>query len=294
MSELELSEQIEDYLKNRLSPEARQAFETRLANDPDLAEELALHRDLMAATPPKDVLELRHLMEAAYLQHIENQAKKSDSGWSFKINNRTRLAAAASVALVVTAGIWWWQRSPTPQFVEVPPIQIDTTKIAEKTTPIDTPIEKPPVEIPPSAPAYAAAARSLYDQSPYTPGTLMGSETPDESLLQKATDAYAKNRFGEAVQLLDTLPTAGRTDALKLRAHARFRLGRYAQAAGDFEELTRSFSYRNDAEWHLLLCHAARLPKTKAAYEALLAKVSAPGHPFEQKALELKKRLARG
>ncbi|MDX1913829.1 MAG: hypothetical protein SFV22_20195 [Saprospiraceae bacterium] len=298
MSEMEKFERMEDYLKNRLSEAARQDFEAKMAADPALAEEVALHRDMMQATPDKDILHLRELMENAYeqwqsAQEQDEQKPETPSGWSFSMGGKLRWAAA-SLLIVVAVTAWWIQRKPAADFVTKPPVTHDTLptppprqeEIAQKPKPDTLPAPKP------APPVYASIVQKMYATTSYDAGALMGEDVEEgENPIQKAAEAYNKSNYRETIRLLQPLPEEGRTEALKLRAHAYLRLQRYAPAAADFEALSNSFSYQNDAAWYLLLCHAARLPQTKAAYLAQYAKVSAPGHPFRSRALDLNNKL---
>jgi hypothetical protein len=262
--------------------------------DADLAEQVALHRDMLDAIPSQDVMDLRRLMTESFKAEFGDNTKKDENSQPFTPGRRVRIIVIAiALLLTLAAGLWWLQNKPAVDVVKYPPpVIIDT--IADPGSK-DT-LRLPPVQNETPVPAdknYASIVQKIYRQSPYTSGNLMGTDTgPDETTLQKASDAYAKNRFKETTDLLQTLPQEGRTEALKLRAHSLFRLGRYDRATADFMELSNSFSYGSDAEWYLLLCYAARLPKTQKEYISLLKKVGAPGHPFEQKALELKNKLS--
>lgn len=299
---MEWFEQIEDYLKNRLGPEERQAFEAKIAADPALAEEVALHRDMMQGTPEKEVLNLRELMENAYEQWQAEQMQdtgkeETPAGWSFSLGGKIRWAAAAALLVAVAATVWWIQRKPAIEVVNQPPVVSDTLKTVTpppKENIADNPV--PPPDTPPAPkpekPVYAALVQSAYAETPFDAGTLMGEDIEEgPNPIQKAVEAYHQGNYRETVKLLQPLPEEGRTEALKLRAHAYFKLKRYEQAAADFEALSASLSYQNDAAWYLLLCHAARLPQTKTAYEAQYAKVSAQGHPFRARAIRLNERL---
>ena len=84
MSEVDLFDKIEDYLKGRLSAESKLAFEAEMAANPAIAKDVSLHRDLFEAIPVEkdddddddleelekdpstpDVAALRKLMDAA-------------------------------------------------------------------------------------------------------------------------------------------------------------------------------------------------------------------------------------
>ncbi len=294
MSEIELYEQIENYLHNRLSPEARQRFESDMLADPGLAEQVALHRDMLDAIPSQDVIDLRRLMTESYKAEFGDNTKKDENSRPFTTGRQVRIIVVAITLLILlAAGIWWMQCKPAVEVVKDPPsVIIDTLSepVSQDTLPVPPKQNVSPV---PAAKNYASIVQKIYRESPYASGNLMGTgNDPDETTLQKASEAYAKNQFKETFDLLQTLPREGHTEALKLRAHSLFRLGRYTRAAADFMELSKSFSYGSDAEWHLLLCHAALLPKTQKEYDTLLKKVGAAGHPFEKKAHELNRKIS--
>ena len=309
MNKPELYEKIEDYIKGRLSVADMQAFENELTNDAELAEEVELHRDMMEVIPDKDVINLRSLMNDSYQKYQENQQQKTTGTWGvLKGGGKMYWAAAASFLLVVSAGLWWIN------------IKEDHT-ISQVETRLP-PVEHPgPTSAPPTANApmasvekatnrdYAAMVQSVYKEDTYHPGTLMGKEdaksggagagsaagnqTIPDDRLQKATKFYGNKQFSNVTQILKTLPEDGKTEALILRAHSYFQLGRYNNAVPDFQQLTDSFSYQQDAEWYLLLCYAAQLPESKKAFDALFQKVTEPGHPFEKKARILMQKVNR-
>ncbi len=315
MTEVELYEKIEDYLKGRLGSEGIKAFQAQMAEDPALAQEVAIHQDLFWAIPldddddddsendktstkdmpTQDIVNLRKLMENAY--YTTEEKKDRPTIWTLP-----RLLGILTLLLLGVAAFGWLRRPPAPPKPAELPIAIDSTqsrnvldsvqnnnaKIDLPNTP-DTLKPKPPT----TRPNYATLVSETYNTSPYAPSVLM-SDDPDDLVannLSKASEAYAKKQFTETIRLLQNIPDEGRTDALKLRSHAYFRLKRYDLAALDFGTLTQSPGYQYDADWYLLLSYAARLPKTKVQYGAQLAKVTKPGHPFEKQALAFNKRL---
>jgi hypothetical protein len=311
MSEVDLFDKIEDYLKGRLSAEAKQAFESEMTANPAIAKEVSLHRDLFEAIPVEkdddddleelekkpstpDVAALRKLMENAYQSTQEKQNKPLAFGLS-----TPRILALLTLLLLAIASIWWLQRDPKPTIPETAPAQRDTIQVQKIRDSIQNNVAKEEVldtlkpSLPNTSKNYAAMVRDVYDASPYAPSILMSDEPdePNTTNLIKASEAYSKKQFGETVKLLQSIPDEGRTDALKLRSHAYFRLKRYDLAALDFGTLSQSPGYQYDADWYLLLSYAARLPKTKAQYNTQLAKVTKPGHPFERQAIALNKRI---
>lgn len=108
-------EQIEAYLYGRLNQEALTAFEQAMANDPALADAVAQHR--------VEHLAMRHLYEQDLRRTLKTLKEKPMEAapmepvlakripiWQ---NNKVRLAAAASVALIIA--VWGIIPKNTPQ-----------------------------------------------------------------------------------------------------------------------------------------------------------------------------------
>src|SRR5262245_7703017 len=111
MNALERYDQIENYLKNRLSPEARAAFEAELSADPTLADEVSLHRDMLEATVPADVLDLRRLLEETYQAESARPSPQTGEAPFGRRSRPLRWLAIAAVILAVALAIWQLQRS---------------------------------------------------------------------------------------------------------------------------------------------------------------------------------------
>ena len=301
MKNIELFERIERYLNDRLSKEEKEAFEMELRSNPELVAELELHRDMLSAIPPEDELRLRELMDQAYKNEF-NEVNAGKGGLSFVRTNRFYWAAAAVLVFAV-AGIWLFTRNQPTLNNEGPSIAKE--EVQEPSNPLLTTVDSPSNEEPlkryerveeptkkPNDARFKNEALAFYNSTPYNPGTLMGSgDDISTTALGLALDAYKKNDYSKTVELLDSIPASGATEALKLRAHSNFRLERFDTAVDDFLELRKSFSYKNDAEWFLLLCYAAQLPDSNTKFKSMLEVVSSPGHPFEKKGAALKEKL---
>ncbi|MBK8702645.1 MAG: hypothetical protein IPN33_02865 [Saprospiraceae bacterium] len=147
-------------------------------------------------------------------------------------------------------------------------------------------ISPPPAEKAPQTTEYLALAEELY--TPYDASGLRSGEQEDTvtpSDFERAVEAYNNKDWKKTVSLLKSPTPDQLTESLKLRAHAYFQLGNFDKAAADFQQLTeKSISYKYDAEWNLLLCHLARLPRQRAAFEELRKRIlENEEHPFYER-----------
>lgn len=137
MASPELYEKIENYLKGRLSDEEHQTFARRAESDPELAREVALHRDMIEAIADEEVLAFRQRMEA-----VAGKIRETDtdseyrSGATFSVNRqdstsgdgssgqsartfslKRSLAVAATILILITIGIVWMtgRRDTSPE-----------------------------------------------------------------------------------------------------------------------------------------------------------------------------------
>jgi tetratricopeptide (TPR) repeat protein len=102
-----LFETMENYVNGRMSAEEQQSFEREMSENPELREELALHRKLVSSIETESV---RQMLEQIHTEHFAEETPV------VTMRSRSRsfpLAIAASVALLILAG-WWvysWQSS---------------------------------------------------------------------------------------------------------------------------------------------------------------------------------------
>lgn len=311
-------EYISEYVKGQLPEELRQDFEAALAQDAELAEDVALERELIEAMQESDILELRAKLKAsaATAPDKPDQPGPDVRNWIIWI----------VLILALLVGGFFLFNTFLPKQTTVPAPEMnspgETTPAESEAAPppatpkapksIQSPIQPPveqgpsPTEQAPAAPIaeqttpipaqhnnYLAMAQQRYEQQPYTI-TLRGEPaTSNEERMLKAEQAYLKGDYEAVADLLATPVEGYRSNSNKLKAHALFRTGKYAEAATSFETLRSGF-YKYDAEWYLLLCQLAQLPASEAAFQQLLTSISEnPSHAFHQKALELKKALGR-
>jgi len=314
MKELELHEKIEAYLKNRLSPEERAAFEAEMNANPELATTVALHRDLMAATGEKDVLDLRRQMEEIYREQtaedIEGRKKTGATvremslGGGMSVSfRRIVMAAAAAVLLGIVAVTVWkpWQQLPEAPIAQpdiLPSVDSASTNVQDENRVADLPPSptkgnKKPYQ--PQFPSkkqnstsasgsrYLAMAEEAYQKSSEEwAGTLKSGVTDGTlSTEEKAQQGFAQKDYAAVVNLLSTDSDTLSPVSTYLRGHAYFRLEDYAAAAADFRKLLRDNGYSADAEWYLLLSLLAEKGADDPEVKQLLKQIrKSDEHPY--------------
>ena len=99
---------MENYINGRMTAEEQQRFEREMSRNPELQEEVEMHRKLVSSIETESV---RQMLEQIHEEHFAQEETPI-----VPMRSRSRyfpLAIAASVALLILAG-WWvfsWQSS---------------------------------------------------------------------------------------------------------------------------------------------------------------------------------------
>lgn len=101
--EKDLFELIDDKLSGELSGEALEAFDTDLANDPELESEFELHKEVDEAIQESEIIELRKKLD---LVHDLTQNKKQPGLLRTILRHKlSRIAAASFVVLLIITSL---------------------------------------------------------------------------------------------------------------------------------------------------------------------------------------------
>lgn len=284
---------IRAYLGGKLPPAEREGLEKRMLDDPELAEQVALQRAEAAAAELLIAAETRQLFQ-------QWQAEEPQQPLVFR-GGPLRWAVGIAAALLLVFAAWQMLRPPAdmpmpgspapPQ----PPADLPATPPAptagiEAVTPSHrlnrTPASRPQNHL-------ALAKQHLPDP---LPANLRRSTTADStaSIFQKAQQAYAAGNYPRTLELLTQADAAQQQSATFLTAHTLFQLGRFGDAAEQFDRLIaqNSRQYRYRSEWGLLMCRLADRPRSETAFQNQLNEILAqPEHPCFQQAVALRKRL---
>ena len=109
MTQEELYDRIEAYLEGTFSPQEHQEFEQEIDADPELKQEVELHRQLQGELGESDVTIFRNIV-------VEEKQKMKPLGKTIALGRFQILSIAASFALLITAGYFiFFQTNPSPQ-----------------------------------------------------------------------------------------------------------------------------------------------------------------------------------
>ena len=210
MEDFELYEKIEAYLKGQLTPEETKAFENEIAQETDLAERVEQHRfewdameiliedDLRGkmaewkadkdaeTTPSVSVLNSSQTLESADEKKSPLRVVK---GGTAMRRLYYALAAAASLALVVT-GAWWLWHINVPKINQTPTDVVIKDTLKKTAPPLPSPqYQKPDTENNPNVEKENKKNESEKEEPVQSPKPLMD----DKTYIVLATDTYKKS-----------------------------------------------------------------------------------------------------
>ena len=192
--------------------------------------------------------------------------------------------------LLAFGGAAWWLW-PKADEMPIHPQEIPTQQTApipdQQSPPKPEPQQPTPMAQKPAANRYLALAQSQY-KAPDFKTEIRGDAPKTQDALNDARQALADRRPGDALDALQNVPDAYKTDGDYLRAHALFGLKKYAEAAAVFGQLTGSIRYGEAAQWYEVL---ALLTDFEGNKSVVLSKLKAifgdGGHAFQREAEEL-------
>ena len=305
---------IEDYLRDRLSPSDKAAFEAEMAADAALA---ALVQRQQQEARALELLAERDLRARMNAWERQMPAALAPAGGRYRL---VWMKWAAAALVVIAAG--WWIIDRTATRVEAPvAVQPETPEAAPKTTPQSVPAParpqrrpnsqppkdviadapKPPATAPkpsPSAPAkksvdYAALADEFYRERDFFPNQ---SGRSGAAGYDQALQDFKKGKYSD---ILPKLRPGGKLDSKDLKtkellAHSLLKSGQYDAAIAAFREIvnTRKQPYADKAEWAMALTYLRQMPGKSAELDRALSRIVArPGHLFYGSAKALRERL---
>ncbi len=126
MDETEKYERIERYLTGRMVASERQAFEEKLAKDPQLREEVSLHKELEEAVVEPEIAEFETALDKAMEDHRDNPARRR---WPAIL-----LAVILLLSLLWLGSRWLKNRKPAPaqiyaEYVDLPEALPDAIRL---------------------------------------------------------------------------------------------------------------------------------------------------------------------
>jgi len=304
MNEDELYDKLEQYVRGKLPPEEAAALERDIAADPDLQEQLRLHRLELES---HEFL-LREKLRANVREWIAEPPPEPPSSFLKSWGLPFLLIAFAVV------GFWYIGRQKTGTATtpieqhqpreEKPPVSTPDRPIAkdepEKTGPAAPGATRP-------NPGYLALAETNYRMPTHLAGGDQRSGDPSDTTttpLAAGIRAFQNGRYQTAIRELNKVQeTADPDEYLQARewlAHAWFRRG---LQTGDFHQAAEQFQWmvllkNNDpaqldrAQWYLLLSLLPDYPLHKSRADTLLQNILAvQNHMYFNEAKQVQEAL---
>lgn len=314
MANEQLSDKIEAWLKGELPPAEAAAFQSEVAADPALAEEVDLHRMTMYAI---DHLSEQHLqqnvlawMESVDINDIKEEPEKAPVSSPYR--NWFRMAAAL---LILTGFFIFYQiwRSETEKqriaALEAEIKQRDSLLFELKQRPM---VDAAKVDslsfenkqlrqqlMKATKDTGKQAGPFAYYSKPKDLAGLvrLGEESPAQQLLKDGAVFFEKSDLIQAeAKAREALKIEGKNrDAMRLLAHALFGQQRFLEAEPAFSRMQNEYAQSSagakEAEWNRLLCYRAL--SADAGQRALFivsldAILNNPNHPYYVQAKKMK------
>jgi len=317
-----LHEKIEDYLLGKLSAQEAAAFEADIRNDPELAEEVELHR-LILPVPDR-------LAELAFREKFARWRAESepDPATPLRESAGARWWPAVVLLLLLAGafGLWWHydtqlthereEHRKTKQALEVERLKSQDLEQENRQLREDLqnalqsksdtkPVKRPTDTVPGGSPPVAVAPQpdpewvKMAEEPLYAYAEIMLDGVRDrgagsQALIARADTAITNKKYREASALLARVPPEDSeySTSLEMLAFVQFKRKQYAEAAKTFEKYYKE--YNKKADWSLCLYYLGDYPRHKAEFKALLGTIIAtPGRPMHAKAVALKAEMAR-
>ena len=330
MTDQALHDKIESYLLGKMPPEEARTFETAIQNDPELAEEVELHRLILPVPDRLAEIDLRHDF-ARWRHEMEPDPPPAQPSPQTRYFN---IWSAVILLLLLAGAFGIWQYYETQLAEERSErIRIEKELEAEKlrsenleketrqlrndilemqkppvivTPPSPAVIKPPPVAPPPvpdtpkKEPEYVALAdEELIAYADNISETLRTrgarSEAKGEELADKADTAIVNKKYREALNLLTRISSGDPMypKSREMLAYVYFKRRQYSKAVEAYRKY-RTFDGNTDkTDWELCLFYLADYPRYKSEFQPLLQKIlDDTKHPLRSKATALRQTLA--
>jgi len=301
MNEETLHGKLERYVRGQLSQEESAALERDMAQDPDLQEQLRLHRLELES---HEYLLRQRLRENVYNWILETPPYTPRPSFLGK-NKSYLILAGLSLAAV---GFWYWNQSVEQATQPIPKILEEK---AIPTPPSEMPIAQEQTPMPPTAPRPERRNLALVKRTYQVPQNFQkGTVRSEDPNVPPATDpmsigirAYHDGQYKAAIRAFEQIKPQSDPAQYALsqewQAHTWFQIGlqdgNLKPAAKLFQSIADQKSddlAQDRAEWYLLLCLVSDYPEQQKRGEALMRDIIGKEfHRYREAAEQLKKNL---
>jgi len=238
--ENQLYRTIELYLRRQMPSDERRAFEAKIAADPELAAEVSFYEALLLSRDEQVKSKWRTQDES--LLQPESQAPPHS------FIRRPQWAIAASLALLLAAGVWY-------TFIYSPPPISDTV------------------------------FQENYEGYKYSGILGAGSAAPEDSVWQTTLSAYRASHFEEAIRNAGQLSSSAKyaAEAQLLTGAAYLENGQPEEAIRAFAQVDAPPTLRRKAQFFTAMAHlkAKNTRQAKTLFKTIAADTE---NPFKGKA----------
>ena len=288
---------IEAYLLGVLPAEKRTVLEQRMADDPEIAQKIMLHRKVEQTLrfARKQRLNEQFLAHFDGREKIDPAEEEAPALLAPKRGNFIRWAAAAALLLVCSAVAFFiGEKIGREQSAQTPTIIRDTI-ILEKTS--DGPKDTTPVATENSGNGEEANRTRRLIAALHRPPEeekergINGRPRTDTLFL--INDLWKSKKYNDLVRLARPYIRNHQlsADIHELYADAEFKVGNYGAAESAYLELAETTAIRKEAQWNLLLCYAIQWPAKKSEFDNLADEINDWSKPngFEKDLAQLRK-----
>lgn len=287
---------IEAYLLGVLPAEKRTVLEQRMADDPEIAQKIMLHRKVEQTLrfARKQRLNEQFLAHFDGRERIDPTEEEAPALLIPKWGNFIRWAAAALLLVCSAVAFFIGEKIGREQSAQTPTIIRDTIFL-EKTS--DGPKETTPVATENSGNGEEANRTRRLIAALHRPPEKEKERgmngRPGTDTLVLINDLWKSEKYNDLVRLTrpyirnHKLPT----DIHELYADAQFKVGNYGAAESAYLKLTEVTAIRKEAQWNLLLCYAVQWPAKKSKFDKLSGEIEGWSKPntFEKDLARLRK-----
>ena len=257
---------IDRYINGQLNEEEKKSFEDQMANDSELAKEVALQKEIAEAMSEKDVLELSNTIRTV----IHHKAADKPGFQVFQL--RRVFHVAATIALIAICYFLFQQYllNPSPD------------RLAAQYTEYDSELYSSFLEV----------ARSTNDTLSAELQVIRDSLT---KLWETANNFYKLQEYHNTISVMQSISQLDPTFDQQSPSEFHYYMGINQMAVADFQKAIDNFqqvtrAYTEKSAWYSALCYLY-LNEPEAAQKVLTEILQSESHPYFEKATELKARL---
>ncbi len=294
MSDEQLHEQIEDYLRGLMPEEEEAAFQARMEADPALAAAVNKHRAALIALQLSAEAAMREKIAKWDKKHFEGNTTQEQNPGAQKPLIMLPWLKWGSILTAVVLLVYFLTRPPDkpleapaqPNLISPPPAPAVQNEQPAK--------EELPKPAPEPEPRRLTAIAIVKDASkPFRGGGGLrnNNQGSKPDTMATAITLLQNKQENEALKILNACRSCKALDAAQWRGHAYFRLGSFESAIKEFTFWKKNGYSEAGPQWYLFLATYANNKMPEDIYRNSLNALKDPSHPYHRDFLELTQKL---